>query len=63
MLNNQIAALGEVICWMPDIEDDGIEMADEIRAIFSSRADTDIIEKSCRMAGVSSEVEIKPFFF
>ena len=63
MLNNQIAALGEVICWMPDIEDDGIEMADEIRAIFSSRADTDIIEKSCRMAGVSSEVEIKPFSF
>ena len=63
MLNNQIAALGEVICWMPDIEDDGIEMADEIRAIFSSQADTDIIEKSCNMAGISSEVEIKPFSF
>ncbi|MFZ3066460.1 MAG: chemotaxis protein CheA [Nitrospirota bacterium] len=63
MLNNQIAALGEVIRWMPDIEDDGIEMTDEIRAIFSSRADTNIIEKSCRMAGVSSEVEIKPFSF
>jgi two-component system chemotaxis sensor kinase CheA len=61
MLNNQIATLGEVIRWMPDIEDDGIEMTDEIRAIFSSQADTDIIEKTCKMAGVSSNIDVNPF--
>ncbi len=63
MISNQLSALGEVVRWLPDIEDEGIEMADEIRAVFSTRADTDIIEKSCKMAGISSEVEIKPFSF
>ncbi|MBI5180451.1 MAG: chemotaxis protein CheA [Nitrospirae bacterium] len=58
MINNQLSTLGEIILWMPDIEDEGIETVDEIKAFFSTRANKDIFEKSCKLAGVTGAVDI-----
>ena len=63
MLNNQLSTLGEIIHWIPDIEDEGIEKADEIMAIFCTQADRDIVKKSCKISGISNHVDIKPFSF
>ncbi len=62
MISNQLSSLGEVVCWIPDIEDESIEAADEIKAIFLAQADKDIIEKSCKMPGISSRIGVSPFF-
>ena len=63
MISNQLSALGEVVRWLPDIEEEGIEEADAIDAIFITKADKEIIAKNCRLAGISGKVDINPFSF